>query len=1192
MNSIRRPWLLTGILLALISTPLFAQDDTTDPGAPAEESQTDSAATDAEGDDTETDTSEADRAATRPLSWNRLIYIPFRELQKVFGNDDATAVVPYDEYMRLLKHYLQESAPDSSPEAVITKAVYSAAIEEDVVRISAELRITILKDSGWARLPLSFGQSAVGRMSSDDDANTILQGIDKGQYELLLQGAGQRTVTIELLAPISTTPEARTFETGCPATGISELQVTIPDGDQTVSISPTEVLLPADGSNESQTVVKAALGSTKQFSVRWFPRAGSRPQMDLLASVSSETRIDIEPQLLQTTTKFTWEVLRGEMQEATVLVPADARIIDVVATAGRIQSWETAEQNGHQQIRIQLLTPVTDKLEITIQTERVPQSDTLQLLGRTDSGVLHGNHADGVVRESGRITVAADSSLTLITQQQSGVKRISAPQTDSQSGLQWEFSGIRSSLVVQTRPVEPRLTTVQNSQLVFSDDELLLLSQIVYTVERAGVFELQLKYPESLTIDSVRADGMSEFNVDREGGIITLALTNRRQGKIGVHVRAHQAFDASADGVETVLPSIAPQHTERSTGQVTVLAPQFLDVITIEERLSGLAPSGSPAGAVGRAQPVSAWTYTQHPWTLAVRTSPRPAQVDAVVATTAQIDPEVVRFNSEIRFNIRNAGIDTFRLAAPEEFADDIRFRSLIAQHVIQQRDRTPAAEDGWVTWKLTLRSEVTGTVRIAADWEQPLEDASEQQIRSIEARPLQVLPPYPEGADGKRRVTLTQTRGELRLLRHESLSITADGSGDTTEAIDVRELQQLPQEGFLAFRYFAQPASATISIREHEIHEVVATVVSKAAVEIVTEKQALAGYRCRYQITSSERQRLRIDVPVDSELQAPSINGRRTTFEPAGDVDSEEGWEPYYINISRKGTSDDRFLLSFQLRCPIVEAGRFPYEGQGGEQILRLPKIGDSSGNTVVQETRVGLWTPGNVNTFGEPEHWSAIGSSHWSVLRPFRPSTDRHAARAISDWIDDKTASGEFAHQGNAIVFQALGNETVLQVSWWHRPFTVAVISGALILIGLVLRNTSWENRITMIILAVVAMSMGAMFDSGAAFQITTAASPGLLAIAGIWITSLLIGRSTGQDGSDPDDSGPSDDSDDSDDSGDDGDSDNDDDSRGSDDSPPNNTEPGVRIIEDNSSTPPPGTVSPAPEIQDTMNELMGGK
>jgi hypothetical protein len=139
----------------------------------------------------------------------------------------------------------------------------------------------------------------------------------------------------------------------------------------------------------------------------------------------------------------------------------------------------------------------------------------------------------------------------------------------------WEFSGASGVLVVQLKPVEPRLLVTHQMQYVFRDDELRLKAVLKYDVERAGVFQLTLKVPESLTIDSVAADGMSEFNVDKGSGRVTLSLTQKRMGAIEVTVQGHQAFDGSAGNVELELPTLTPEGVERETGTVTAYAPSF-----------------------------------------------------------------------------------------------------------------------------------------------------------------------------------------------------------------------------------------------------------------------------------------------------------------------------------------------------------------------------------------------------------------------------------------------------------------------------------------------------------------------------------------------------------------------------------------------------------------------------------------
>jgi hypothetical protein len=1080
--------------------------------------------------------------------WDRLIYVPFKELQKVFDNQEASVVLPYAEYLDLMKRAINAiPVTTGNQDAVITSSQWTAVVEKDLARINVELKVNVLKTEGWATLPVNFGSAAIGKVEPTD-GTVLLKGTGQGTYELLLKGAGQKSVKLELLAAVLTSPEDRSFAIQCPPTGISELVVTIPEPDQTIRITPLQVLLPTDGLTvEGKTVAKASLGAVNQFEVHWNPRAGSKPVMDLLSSVTNETSVRIEQGLLQSRTLLKYEILRGELRDVSILVPGDARIIDVVSAAGRIRSWN-AEPVGdtHQLIKAELLVPATGGFQIELQTERPIEGDTLQLIGKSADGKLQGIHAEAVVREAGRLIIVTDSSLTTVIKTQTGVKQIDAGGAMTKGEVPgaantWEFSGSAGVLIVQIKPVEPRLLVAHNMQYVFRDDELRLRSVLKYEVERAGVFQLALKVPESLTIDNVSADGMSEFNVDKGSGLITLSLTQKRMGAIEVTIQAHQAFDASVENAEMELPTISPEGVERETGVVTVYAPEFLDVITVDEKLAGLFPSRDAAvEALPRLRHIASWNFTRRPIALFVRTSPRPAQIAASVGTTVHVEPEIVKQNAIITFDIQNAGIDTLRVAVPEAVVNDVRFRTISPGHTIQQRDKAAQAENGWITWTLVLQDEATGTVQLSVDWDVKLtqpepapaapasaagsDDANKTAVapeQSLTVEPPRVLAPFADDKADRRRVTLTQTRGEIRLLRHESLSITAESQGETTEAIDVRELELMEQDGYLAYRYFAQPASATIRIRRHEIHEVAATVVSRIAVEVVTERQALASWRARMRITTSERQRLRVDLPAGSDLQAPMLNDQRTTIEKATDEKADEHWDAYYVNISRDTTSDQEFLLTLQYRCPIVEEGARPYTVQsgfqGGLQKLRLPVVGENGGSTVVQQVQLAIWAPEEIAILGEPELWSQQGAVPPSISSPLRSGSSIAAANQMHEWIDPQhVVSGDFPTQGSVTVYRAVGRQAELTVTWWSRPFLFWMISGTLVLLGLILRRTSWENRITLVLLAIFALAMYSLNGDNSTPQYVAMAWPGILVVGGIWLTGLLIGQKNGTNGS----------------------------------------------------------------------------
>lgn len=1095
----------------------------------------------------------SENSKTEPPDTNlveRMIYVPFRELQKVFNSQDASVVLPWSDYLELVRRSLADHTPvRETQDAVITASRWTAVVEKDIARLTAEIELKVIRENGWVTIPLAFGSAAVGRVEPGD-GSVLLRAVAQGQYELLVKAPAPKSVRIELLVPVQTSPEDKAFSIDCPPSGISELLVKIPEPDQTVKISPLQVLLPPDQPAEpGQTHIKASLGAVPRFEVRWAPRDGSKPVMDLLTSVNTRTTARIESGLVQTRTQLNYEILRGELRQLSILAPRDARIIDVTASAGRIRAWNAvAVGETHQLIKVELLAPATDLFQLEVQTERTFQGDSVSLLGQAESGQLYGVHPDAVVRETGQLTLSTDPAITAVVTAQSGMRQISsdaaektAAATPESSSTTWEYSGIRSKLEVQLRPVEPRLLVDHQLQYTFRDDELWLNSVLNYQVEKAGVFQLVLQIPPGLNIENVSADGMAEFQVDKGTGKITLALTRKRMGPIQVSLQARQPLNAAVEIPELALPIPTPEGVERESGMIVVFAPEFLEVVTLDERLTGLVPArGQLPEAPSRQRTVGAWTFTRRPISLSIRSAPRPVQLAAFTGTTVQVDPELIRQSSVISWDIRNAGLDTFRIAVPEAVAADVRFRTLSPGHVIRQRDRAATPENGWVTWTLVLQEEATGSMQIAVDWDSPLNGSSpapEQPAaappaaaetppaqpaptadtapnavqtpaaRQVALEPPRILPPFPDEQQARRRVILTDTRGEIRVLRHPSLSIDAVSQSDTAEPIDVRELERLERDGYLAWRYFSEPASATISIRRHELHEVAATVVSRAAVEVVTEPQQLASWRVRFRMTTSERQRLRVDLPAGSDLQAPLIDGRRTTIEKAADTTAGEGREAYYINISREGTSDQDFLLTLLFRCPITEAGSRPYSGLGSVQLLRLPLVGSQDGATVVQQIRFAVWAPDEVALFGTPEGWVQEPRDQTNLSNLIQPPSSATAASKLNDWVGGDGAS-EFATQGQPAVFRSAGNSSEIRLSWWKWWFLLPVVSGAITLAGLILRRTSWENRFTILLLCCFAAALLSLRQSLGIAELYRTAVPGLLLTALLWMLSLVLG------------------------------------------------------------------------------------
>ncbi len=130
---------------------------------------------------------------------------------------------------------------------------------------------------------------------------------------------------------------------------------------------------------------------------------------------------------------------------------------------------------------------------------------------------------------------------------------------------------------------------------------------------------------------------------------------------------------------------------------------------------------------------------------------------------------------------------------------------------------------------------------------------------------------------------------GEIAVYKDRALSVEAKPAG--LEEIDPRELSQPIGAGqpYLTYRYYQYPARLTLSVTKHELQEVVKTVVGRAYIEAVVTEDGPMTVRARYDLKSSERQRLAVtlrnprilSVTVAGQAVAPRRRPRRRAIVP-----------------------------------------------------------------------------------------------------------------------------------------------------------------------------------------------------------------------------------------------------------------------------------------------------------------------
>ncbi|MCA9056422.1 MAG: hypothetical protein KDA75_21485, partial [Planctomycetaceae bacterium] len=377
----------------------------------------------------------------------------------------------------------------------------------------------------------------------------------------------------------------------------------------------------------------------------------------------------------------------------------------------------------------------------------------------------------------------------------------------------------------------------------------------------------------------------------------------------------------------------------------------------------------------------------------------------------------------------------------------------------------------------------------------------------------IQLLRPQgkPETPDGSAAVALTQLNGEVRVAKERSLSVTSEATGGDIEPIDVRELTLLPSDGALAYRYYRQPDDAAVEVTltqtRHEIQEVTPTVVERGLVEIATARHTAATFRCRYLVKTTERQRLRIDLPKELELLGVFIDGAEEKLNPLADAADQEDVAAYTMNISRRKRSDEAFVLTLQFNWNVNPA---PFESPfgRGEITFPLPRLGGTESPAPVQQLQTVVYVPHQFWLVGAPDRFTILGEREW--WDGLRGDPTPYHVSPQSDFGDASLTPLDFPTEGLVpTLYQNLGGAREINVVWWDIVKMTILLSVALAVVAFILLKTSWENRLgILLIVAFIALLFGTK-DRDALAHGLAAARLGLLFLIGLWVLHGLLSR-----------------------------------------------------------------------------------
>ena len=1048
------------------------------------------------------------------------IYVPYDKLRNVFEQHGRGVFLPYEKFQELWQAAQKATAePIEAPppvKAVITSAENEAIAAKDVVRVRAKLRIEVLAE-GWNEIPLRLADCAITSAQVGDQPARLVGGPDRG-YSLIVEKKDKKPesleLTLEYARAITKAPGQNSVSFQTPQSVVSRWQVRIPESGVKVNVQPmiATTELPATkpaGSAKpvEETVLQAFVGASPSVRIEWTPKAEGATGLEALASVQTEQQIVVGEGTIRTRARLVYTISRAELAQLSVEVPADQKVVNVFDA--NVRQWRVEQAGGVQKIAITLFEPAKSLQQIQVELEKIFAEKGDKGAATVTIPVIK---AVGAGRQGGAVVVAVDEGLRAEAVRSQGL--LQTDTSDLPPGLaggKWTFSyryaAVPFELSLAIEKVQPRVLADSLIEACLEPERLTLDWTVLYTIERAGVFRLELEKPAGYQVRQVRGvavSGATAMQVDgyhlegEKQDRLVVDLSRKAMGRVGLKIELARELREPAllAPVEkgASIPLAVPRvlgAIERSVGKLVVYAPESLRVnqekiegvraITFREAQEPVAWARSARAP--QAQPVLAFAYTQDPIDLTLKAQRRKPQVTVAQLLLVRVDEGVVKFQATFFYNVQYSGIKSLRVDLPKRVAGRLHDTPGIHRKEIEPQPKDVAAGD--VAWSLSGDAELMGSGRIELNWEE------EETLGKLEVgKPATLAIPRLRPRD------VDRAWGQIVLVKAETIDVQESSDATGLRPIDPQHdlMPGAKAAGAARAMEFHDDWKLSVIATRYQLEEVKRTSIERAVVRMVITRAGQVSVQALYRMRSA-RQRLEVAMPegVEFESGALRINGRPVTLERGQN-------NRFFVPLVDANPDDPMSLLELRYTVP------------GDGRRLDLPSFPE---DPAVQKVFVCVYVPqervllDKSGPWTEEFDWTPGRGGRW---RPKARTADRTDGPLIQWLIEGKASSawgnpgGSFSTDGQLYVFSTVRPADPpagsLRLRTVHEATLALFVLGGVLIVGLLLTGARIGTRVFSLAVLLIAMVACGLFWPIAARQIIDARFVGaLMAVFAVW-------------------------------------------------------------------------------------------
>ncbi len=805
------------------------------------------------------------------------IYVPFRDLGKIFEKEGEGVFLPYEEFLSLWRRANRPTSVEGPPvSAAIRAASYEGEAKGDLVTLDATFEVEVLAP-GWQRIALPFAGAGIEEATVEGEPALVLPR-PKGVYELLLRDPGRRTLVLRLRVPAKREGDDLKASFSLPPVPLSRLRLDFPGRATDVDVRP-RIASSTEPQPGGTTRLVAFLGAVDHIELTWRQKEEQAPAEQPLVFAEVQHDVRADPGVVRTETVASLSILRSPLTHLAFSVPADVVVLYVQGDG--LRTWERSDDGTR--LDLDLRDPVRERWQVKLGLERplppLPAELSIPLPRlegvERETGFLRLLSGEGIKVES----VATDGLLQVDLAEMPDALR-KAPGGRAEA---WRFPTRPGDVRVRAESLLPRVSAGVGQRVTIRPEGTGLAASVALRVERAGIFSVDLDLPGDLEVTEVHVKGpvgYDDHQVREVDGrrVLTVSFTDRLLGEALVEVKGRRATPLPAEGATVgessfEIPLLRFPTADFVQGYLALHVDPSIE--HREAKRTGLVPldPNAPAAEEPPAEPAlpplaRRFEYLQGDLALTLALKRRAPSVEAEVQTSLRFEPDRVRVQTTLDYRVSYRGVDTFRFTAPLSLKDrlhlDLEGVQLLGPEAVEVEGKEPTRG----LWTVKLPADRLGAVPIALQ----VDDVPEAALASGTSRRFEVPTFVPMAAEGG---PLPNVTHYVSVRRDPLLEITTEKL-DRAEEIDARELPAplRGEDDFLALRAYEPEWAATLVVTRHDYEPVAEVVISHLHLDTVVH-QDRATTEAYFVVRNNDRQSLRLRLPHGASIRALTVDGQ-----------------------------------------------------------------------------------------------------------------------------------------------------------------------------------------------------------------------------------------------------------------------------------------------------------------------------